>query len=797
MTSPGATLGSYRIDRQLGRGGMGAVFLAFDSVLRRPVALKLVHEVTGDETSRSRLLHEARNAAALNHPNICTIHEVGHADGATFIAMEYVEGRSLRDHIDGGALPLSEVLRYGIQAADALDYAHRHGVVHRDFKAANAMVATDGRLKIVDFGLAHRGDALMTEATTVGSLVTAGMPAGTPYAMAPEQVRGAATDARTDIWALGVLLYEMATGIKPFGGATVPELFGAILHESPQPFPTSSAGALADVIDHCLEKDPAQRYQNAAEVRLALETIQSGSIPLSGTRRHDVRRPWLMAVASLILVSMFVGLTALFNVSDLRTWFAGTAPSTGPIKLAVLPFKNLTGDPAQEFFSDGLTEETISQLGRLQPESLSVVARTSSMPFKTREASVGDIGHALDVGYLLEGSTRREGNRVRISVTLIRVSDQTQVWTDSFDRELASILSLQNDVARGVANGLAVQLLPEQQTRLKQARSVDPAAYEAYLQGSSHVDRLTLPDLDVALGYFQTALAKEPTYALAHVGVYRVWATRQQLIPAMRRDADEPRRAALKQALQWGDTLPEVHAALAGQAVTDWDWAAADRSFRRAIDLNPSFAEARASYSQFLNQMKRPAEALAQIERAIEVDALNPTVQTYYGLALNNANRPEEAIVQFRKVLQISPSSAIALNGLQGALLRLGREDEALEVQRTRAQVRGDTELEDALEGGGRGAGARGGGRGGTDTALRSAIEVYERRWRNREDVNEVQVAIILVRLKEHERALEWLERAFDSHNPNLPGINNRRPFDALRGYPRFQALLRRMNLPT
>jgi serine/threonine protein kinase/tetratricopeptide (TPR) repeat protein len=795
MTDHGATLGSYRIDRQLGRGGMGAVFLAYDSRLRRPVALKVMGEGADDDTARNRLLHEARNAAALNHPNICTIHEVGHAEGKTFIAMEYVDGRSLRDHIDGGALPLPDVLRYGIQAADALDYAHRHGVVHRDFKAANAMLATDGRLKIVDFGLAHRGDALMTEATTVGSLVTAGAPAGTPYAMAPEQVRGAATDARTDIWALGVLLYEMATGTKPFAADTVSELFAAILNGSPRPYSARVAMALQQVIERCLEKDPGQRYQDAADVRAALEGIQSGSVPVATTWWNYVRRRRWMTTAALAVAGLV--LTVIVDVANIRTRLTGTPPPSGPIKLAVLPFKNLTGDPAQEFFSDGLTEETISQLGRLHPERLSVVARTSSMPFKTRTASIGDIGRELDVGYLLDGSTRREGNRVRVSVTLIRVNDQRQVWTDSFDRELASILSLQNDLALGVANRLAVQLLPAQQTRLTPARPIDPAAYEAYLQGSSHVNRLTLADLDVAQGYFEKALAREPTYALAHVGLYRVWATRQQLIPAMRRDADQPRRAALTQALQWGETLPEVHAALAGQAVTDWDWAAADRSFRRAIDLNPSFAEARASYSQYLNQMKRPAEALAQIERAIQVDALNPTVQTYYGLALNNANRPEEAIVQFRKVLQISPSSAVALTGLQGALLRLGRQEEALAVQRTRAGVRGDTELEDALDGGGRG-GARGGtgGKGEPQSALRNAVEVYERRWRNREDVNEVQVAIILVRLNEHERALDWLERAYDSHNPNLPGINNRRPFDPLRGHARFQSLLRRMNLP-
>jgi serine/threonine protein kinase len=293
--APGMTLGSYRIERVLGRGGMGAVFLAYDTRLHRQVALKVMDGPADSDTSRIRLLREARNAAALNHPNICTIYEVGEANGSAFIAMEYVEGRSLRDQLDAGAMLLEDVFRCGLQAADALGYAHDHGVIHRDFKAANAILTETGRLKIVDFGLARRGDAVMAGATTIASLVPAGAAAGTPYAMAPEQVRGEATDARTDIWALGVLLCEMASGAKPFDAATIPELFSSILRDSPADLPHAVPVEMRAVIARCLEKEPARRYQHTGEVRAALDAIQAGTVaPWVAWRYHLSRRRWLV-----------------------------------------------------------------------------------------------------------------------------------------------------------------------------------------------------------------------------------------------------------------------------------------------------------------------------------------------------------------------------------------------------------------------------------------------------------------------------------------------------------------------
>ena len=288
---PGAKLGPYQIQRPLGRGGMGVVFLAHDATLHRQVAIKVLGSSADGETARARLLREARNAAALNHPNICTVYEVGEADGRAYIAMEYVDGRSLSDRLAESALPVEEALRYGIEAADALAYAHDHGVIHRDLKAANAIVTRTGRLKLVDFGLARRDDALLAGATTMPSVAAAGVAAGTPYSMAPEQVRGGVTDARTDIWALGVLLYELVSGAKPFAAPTTPELFSSILRDAPAPLPDVTPVALTSVIERCLEKDSRRRYQHAGEVGAALETIQPGyHIGPAGARGLEPQR---------------------------------------------------------------------------------------------------------------------------------------------------------------------------------------------------------------------------------------------------------------------------------------------------------------------------------------------------------------------------------------------------------------------------------------------------------------------------------------------------------------------------
>jgi TolB-like protein len=780
MIGPGSTLGGYRIDRPLGRGGMGAVFLAYDTTLRRPLALKVMDRESDAGTSHDRLLQEARNAAALNHPHICTIHEVGQDAGTAFIAMEYVEGRSLRERIDdAGALPPGEVLRYGIQAADALAYAHARGVIHRDLKAANAMITTDGRLKIVDFGLARRLDARLTNATTYESLVPPGVVAGTPYSMAPEQVRGDAASAPTDVWALGVLLYEMTTGRRPFDAPTAPDLFAAILKEPPAPWPDQASVALAPIVARCLEKDPARRYANAGEVKLALETVQAGVAPAAATApRRRLTNPRLLAAAAAVSLALAVGA----NVGGLRDRIAGLAPSSPSIKLAVLPFHNLTGDAEQAFLSEGLTDDLIMQLGQVHPERLRVIARSSAMRYRDHPDPVAAMGRELGVDYVLEGSARREGSRVRINATLVQVRAGTQLWAQSFDRELAGMLTLQHDVARGVSDALALTLLPAERDRLARARQVNPAAYEAYLMGLSRVRRLTPADLDRALEYFETAVKLDPEFARAHLGVGSVWVSRRQIGIITREQEGSRSRDALERALALDPLLPEGHMALGNGATwEDWDWAAAEPHFQRALDLNPSLADAHAFYSHYLYITGRPAEGDAEIQRALELDPLNDLIQQFYGMTLRFSRRFDESISHALTVLKTNPTSPSAWNGLVESYHKLGRLDESLAAQRRVFGARPAPDIEAAL--------SKGYAEGGYREAMRQAAEVQAAR-------NLAWVAAqSYIRAGQHSQALDWLERAYDTRNTNLPYISVAPVFDDVRREPRFLALLQRMKL--
>ena len=778
---PGQILGSYTITRKLGEGGTGAVFLAYDTTLHRPVALKVLDRAGDSDSSSSRLLREARNAAALNHPNICTIHEVHHGSGTPFIAMEYVEGRSLRERIDDtGALPNVDVLRFGIHVADALAYAHEHGVVHRDLKAANVMISADGRLKIVDFGLARRDDALVADATTLASMVPAGALAGTPYAMSPEQVRGEAADAHSDVWALGVLLYEMVTGTRPFASAALPELFAAILKEPPRAWPSAVPFAVRAVVERCLDKDPSRRYQQARDVRLALEAIQSGLTPAWTTWRYRFARPAPLVAAAVVSI---VAVTAvLLTFGGLWNRLAGPRDSVS-LKLAVLPFQNLTGDPAQEYFSDGLTDDVIHRLGRLHPARLRVIAPSSSMRYKGHASPIDAMARELGVDYVLEGSARRDGARVRINATLVQARDRTQLWSQSFDREFAGILTLQNDLARGIAGALALTLLPAEEAQLSGGREVASAAYEAYLMGQSHARRLTRPELDRALQYYETAIRLDPNFALAHSGASRVWAGRLQVGLITREQEAGRADAALARALALDPLLPEGHMALGNRATwAEWDWEAAGASFRRAIDLNPSLAEAHMFHSHYLYIVHRPREGAAAIQRALELDPMNDLVQQFYGMTLRFERRYEDGLAHARQVLQTTPNSPGAWNALAENLYQLHRYDESLTAQRNAIGARGNPDVAAAL------APAPG------DSAYPAAIR---RLADTRARLQQVWVAAQdYIRIGEVDRALDLLERGYDMRNQNMPYISVAPIFDSVRQHPRFRALLQRMQLP-
>ncbi len=785
LLAPGTELGSYRIERLLGRGGMGAVFLAYDTALHRQVALKVLTEPADGETSRTRLLREARNAAGLNHPNICTIYEVGEADGFAFIAMEYVDGRSLRDRLDAGALPVGQAVRYAAQAAEALAYAHEHGVVHRDFKAANAIVTDAGRLKIVDFGLARRRDAAMSAATTATSLAPVGTVAGTPYAMAPEQVRGEAADGRADIWALGVLLHEMVAGAKPFDTATIPELYSAILRDEPRALPDGVPVEVRALVARCLEKPADRRYRDAGQVRAALDAIETGAVSLGTSWRFRLKqRPWLASVAALLAVgAALVG----FNIGGVRQRVVGGPAEAAPIKLAVLPFANLTGDPSQEYFSDGLSEEMIAQLGRLHPQGLRVIARASAMRYKKADKPIDQIGRELGVDYVLDGSARREAGQVRITAKLIRTRDQTLLWTDTYQRELASILALQSDIARQVARSLALTLLPAEQTQLASVRTVNPEAYEAYLKGLGHWYKLTQADLDTALQYFEVAREKDPTYAVAYTGIAAVWGGRAQMGFASPRETTPRALAAALKAVELDSTRVEPHLWLGiVRAWYEYDWVNADQEFRRAIELNPSYPDARAFYSNFLANMNHPQQALAEIERALELDPFNAFFHAQYGLNLMYVSRFDEAITQYRSALKTAPDLPFALSGLFTAFHHKRMYSEAVDALRNYATAMSYREVEDVL--------AQTAPNDDYRHTMQRAAEALVARARATY-VTPYDVATFYAFAGDRDRAIEWLEKGYELREPNMPFVGLP-DFETLRDDVRFQDLLRRMKLP-
>ena len=794
----GARLGPYEVTGSLGAGGMGEVYRARDTRLDRDVALKVLPaETVADPTARERLVREARLASKLNHPHICTIHDIGESGGRTYVAMELVEGQTLGDRVAAGALPAAQVARCGAQMADALAHAHARGVVHRDFKSANVILTPDGQVKVLDFGLAKRlaaeaqtGDATMSRQ----SLTEAGTVTGTLAYMAPEQLRGQPADARSDIWALGVVLYELAVGRRPFEGRTAFEVSSAILNQPPPNVPAPVPAELGGVIARCLAKDPADRYQGAGDVRAVLEAMASGRMAaVPGTRGTGRRRPRLGRVM-LAIGAVLLALFAL-DVGGTRSWLTGgarggAAPAPARvIKLAVLPFANTSGDAEQEFLSDGLTAELIAELGRLQPGALSVIARTSVMRYKKTDKPVDEIGRELGVDYLLEGSAQREGGRIRVTAELIKVADQTQLWADRYERDMAGILALQGDVAQKVAGALAVTLLPAEQVRLARVRTVNPEAYEAYLKGSQHWIKMTPGDLDTAQRYFEAALQKDPDYAAAYTGLAWVWACRNQMGLAPPSDAVPKMKAAAMKAVELDSSLAEAHYALAVLWTWhDWNYREADAEWKRAIELDPSYPEGVAMYSHYLMIVRRPDEGMAQIERALKLDPFNVTIHSFYAMVLHLARRHDDAITQARATLKMQPDNPVASTALIQSLYMTKRYDDAAAASAAlyASPMFGWSEVADALR--------KSYAEAGFEAAMRRVADLETAKYGTMPGVaNDAGTNYLMA--GDTARAFQWFEKASEVRDPNLPYLNCYPIVDPLRSDPRLQSLLRRMGL--
>ena len=795
----GETLSHYRIVEKIGQGGMGEVFLADDTSLHRKVALKfLPPALQQDAAARKRFLREAHSAAALDHPFICHINEVAESDPSAssgpvcFIVMEYVEGQSLKDRIEAGLLTPSEALPIAMEVAEALEAAHGKGIVHRDIKPGNVMLTPTGHAKVMDFGLAKQvAPAGVTEssAETVTALTEAGSTLGTLAYMSPEQLRGEAMDGRGDIWALGVTLYEMVSGARPFQRQRGFDLPVAILNEAPRPLPAEVPVDLAAVIARCLEKDPAKRYQRAGQVREALSAVQAGTAsPWVAWRYQLTRARWPLIAAAALLVAIVAALVITLGVGGARSRITGgAAVSARVVRLVVLPFANMSGDAAQEYPSDGLTTEMIALLGRLHPETLQVIARTTAMHYKKTDKAIDQIGRELGADYVLEGSAQREAGRIRITAELVKVADQTQLWAERYERELAGILALQNDVAQQVAKALALKLLPAEQARLAGARTVNPEVYEAYLKGSQSWIKMTPGDVDTAERYFEAALQKDPDYAAAYTGLAWVWAVRSQMGFVPPAIAVPQAKATATKALALDDGLAEAHYALAGLLTwSEWNVAAAGREWERAIQLNPNWAEGVAMYSHYLLTVHRPAEAITQVERAVKLDPFNVTVHAFYTVALKLARRFDDAIAEARTTLKMQADNPVAVTGLVHALYATKRFDEAA-VAAQGAYRNWHPDLADALKEGLAESGYKGAFRRVADMEV--AKDAAEPGIANDAGYNYLLAG-------DYDRAITWFEKAFEGRDPNLPYLACDPLADPLRSDPRFQALLTRIGLP-
>jgi len=775
----GSTLaGRYKIIEELGRGGMGVVYQAEDTKLKRTVALKfLPPELTHISELKERFMREAQAAAALDHSNICTVYEFDETEETTFISMAYIEGQSLRKKIDSGPLELDESLKIAMQVAEGLQEAHNKGVMHRDIKSANIIVTEAGQAKIMDFGLARvSGTTLLTkEGSTMGTIAY----------MSPEQARGQEVDFRTDIWSLGVVLYEMFGGQLPFKGEHDQSVVYAILNEKPQPITDLRSEipmSIGQVVSKALEKNPDERYQHIEELLDDLKSISAGIVPEEIKVR--LRKAKLVRRKKAILFAGSAGFVILMIVLGLSLF---TGPAEAIDSIAVLPFENLTGDVEQDYFVDGVTDELIGQLSQISGLKR-VISRTSVMKYKETDMSMSEIARELNVDAVVEGSVQQVGETVRVRVQLIdALPEEQNLWGQTYERPMTDVLAMYNEVARAIVNEVQITLTPKEETRLASARQVNPEAYEAYLKGMSHLYKLTPSELDAAMHYFEQALEIDPNYALAYTGISFVWIGRQQMGLLIPSEATPKAKEAAQRALELDDTLAEVHYTWAIiRTWNDWDWEGAEQAFKRALELKPNYAEALVYYSNLLCYMDRLDEALAMAERAVQLDPLNSIILTIYGSVLEYLRRFDDVIELAQKALRTSPNDPVGHNSLWGSYYMKGMYEESLKSAKALFNGLDMAPIAEAM--------AQGYEEDGYSGAMTSAAEIMVA-FSKQTYIAPYYIAMMYSFAGDKENTIEWLEKAYEMKDPMMPYISAF-TFDLLDGDPRYQDLLRRMNLP-
>ncbi len=744
----GRRFGQFEIIALLGEGGMGEVYLAHDARLGRKIALKLLPSYfTNDADRVRRFAQEARSASALNHPNILTIHEIGLVDGRHFIATEYVAGETLRTHIEhAGKLQLTVPLDVAVQIASALAAAHAAGVVHRDIKPENVVVRRDQIVKVLDFGLAklteQKDDAPADTQAPTRVLVktTPGMVMGTVAYMSPEQARGQDVDARTDVFSLGVVLYEMLTGRLPFTGETTSDIIASILRSEAAPttnFNAEIPAELERIIVKALRKDRAERYQTAQDMLVDLQQLKKHlefTAELERTTSADKQ------------------LNAGIKISKAETRNS----------IAVLPFANLSAEAENEYFCDGLAEELLNALAKI--EDLKVAARTSAFSFKGKNAHVSEIGNILKVNTVLEGSVRKSGNRMRITVQLVNAADGYHLWSERYDRELQDIFDVQDEITLAVVDALKVKLLGKERAAVLKRYTDSAEAYLLYLKGQYYRWKATPEEFGKSLKYFQQAVAADPTFALGYFGLatYYGYGSAWGLLPLPPHEGWAQAEAAIAKALEVDDTLPELQLSLAAfMLVNHRNWAGAGRDIQRAASSNAKFPEIHHLYSFYLVAIGQFDEAIAEAQRALELDPLSLNYSRFLGICFYFARRYDEAVEQYREALELEPNDPATHEVLGEAYERKEMYGEAVAEWQRAATLVGDDELAAIL----RSAYAKGDFSGALWAIAQKRLERLNERVERGEYVPAIYYARAYVRLGDEEQAFQWLRQACEERN--------------------------------